>query len=137
MAQLITSSAEAISAFYPTATPSIKNAAESTKLAKALVSQQSSWDNSDKWTSVASAITAVAPSSALASFSSSGFDYQAITAASWYSKVNSNARSAFEAEQTALDKVASKVLDGGAKETQRAGLAMVGAAGIVGIMAAL
>ena len=130
-------SASVIHDFYPSGTPSIKNAAESTSLAKTLVAVESSWESSPEWTSVAQAIMSAAPTSAQQSIATSGYDYDVLTAAGWYNKVDSKARKAYASEVSVLNSAASKVLKNDALETGRPQMLVAGAVAVAGLMAAL
>lgn len=140
--KLTSSSPSVISDFYSNPTLSI-SAAASTSLASALASVQSTWLDSNKWTSARDAIYSAAPTAAQASISKSGYQYDALTTQSWYTK---NVPKAIQTDVAnygkALDSAAAKIV--GTPSTSSSGCMatgvpmMVGAMGVVGgVLAAM
>jgi hypothetical protein len=133
-------SGSVISEYY-TSTPSL-NAAQSTSLASALHSVETSWLDSPAWTSARDAIYSAAPSSVRTSIDSSGYGYKEITSQTWYTKVPKAQQTAIAGQISAVDSVAAKIVgtpsksSGGAMKT---GVPMVvGAMGLMGgVLAAL
>ncbi|KAG4444005.1 hypothetical protein IFR05_000465 [Cadophora sp. M221] len=130
-----------ISDFYPSETPKI-DAKASTSLASALHSVESTWENSDKFTSAIAAIYSAAPSAAQASLSKSNFVYDALTTQSWYTKDVPKAIQTDIADyRKAINSAAAKIV--GTPSTSKSGCMatgvpmVVGAMGVVGGMLAV
>ncbi|KAG0645116.1 hypothetical protein D0Z07_9111 [Hyphodiscus hymeniophilus] len=140
--------ASAISSFYPSSTPSL-NGAQSTSLAKALLSVESSWYDTPAYTSAQAAIYSAAPSSVQKSIESSGYLYNDLTSQDWYTKSVPHAvQTAVAGEIKAFDSAAEKIIGTatsssskgvGARARARAtGLGVAGVVGVVGgVLAAL
>ncbi|KAL5325477.1 hypothetical protein ACEPPN_006603 [Leptodophora sp. 'Broadleaf-Isolate-01'] len=138
--QLTSPSPSVISEFYPSETPKI-DAKASTSLASALNSVQSTWQNSNKFTSAIAAIYSAAPTAAQASLSKSNFEYDALTTQSWYTKGVPKAIQTDIADyRKAIHSAAAKIV--GTPSTSSSGCMatgvplVVGAMGVVGGMLA-
>ncbi|KAH7311093.1 hypothetical protein BKA65DRAFT_518585 [Rhexocercosporidium sp. MPI-PUGE-AT-0058] len=121
-----------ISAFYPDETPKI-DAKASTSLASALNSVQSTWENSNKFTSAIAAIYSAAPAAAQASLSKSDFVYDALTTQSWYTKDVPKAIQTDIADyRKAINSAAAKIV--GTPSTSSSGCMATGVPMVVGAM---
>ncbi|CZR63641.1 uncharacterized protein PAC_13538 [Phialocephala subalpina] len=125
-----------ISSFYPNSTPKI-NGAQSTSLASALHSVETTWRDSPAYTSANEAIYSAAPSSVLSSISKSGYYYREITSQAWYTKSVPHAvQTAVAEEISAIDSAASKILgtisSTGAAAPMRTAAPIMGAVAIAG-----
>ncbi|KAE8446470.1 hypothetical protein EG329_011933 [Mollisiaceae sp. DMI_Dod_QoI] len=99
-----------ISSFYPSSTPKL-NGAQSTSLASALHSVETTWRDSPAYTSANEAIYSAAPSSVKSSIDKSGYYYGEITSQAWYTKSVPHAvQTAVAGEISAIDSAAEKVL---------------------------
>ncbi|KAK0105020.1 hypothetical protein ONS95_004611 [Cadophora gregata] len=121
-----------ISAFYPDETPKI-DAKASTSLASALHSVESTWENSNKYTSAIAAIYSAAPTAAQASISKSGYEYDALTTESWYTKDVPKAIQTDVADyRKAINSAAAKIV--GTPSTSSSGCMKTGVPMVVGAM---
>jgi copper(I)-binding protein len=103
-------SASVISDFYPSSTPHL-NAAQSTSLASALYSVESTWTDSPAYTSAVEAIYSAAPSSVRSSIDASGYYYEQITSQAWYTKsVPGAQKTAISKQIAAIDSAAAKIV---------------------------
>jgi hypothetical protein len=133
--ELTSPSGSVISSFYPSSTPKIKGA-QSTSLASALHSVESSWYDSPAYTSADIAIFSAAPSSVQSSISKSGYYYKEITTQTWYTKnVPHAVQTAVAAEISAIDSAAAKIIGTPSSTSKGAGARAtgLGVAGMVGV----
>jgi hypothetical protein len=112
------------------------NGAQSTSIASAFLSIQSSWRNSPAYTSANSAIFSAAPKAVQSSISKSQYGYREIMTQTWYSKnVPKAIQTAVAGELSALDSAAAKILGTKTSTGMAARTAVpmaVGAMGIIG-----
>ncbi|KAF7899642.1 hypothetical protein EAF00_003978 [Botryotinia globosa] len=127
--------ASVISEFY-TITPTIPGGALST-LATALASVENSWTTQAAFTSFIDAIDSAAPSSVASSISKSGFHYNEIVTADWFTKkAPKDVQKAVSTYISNLDKVQSSVWSKVESETSKGfaaattGVPAVGAIGV-------
>ena len=130
-----TPSGSVISDFFPSSTPSLPAGASST-LATALASVQSSWTTAAAYTSFNEAVYSAAPSSIKSSISKSGFYYDDVVTADWFTKsAPKEVQSAVGSYLSAVDKVENSVFSQVETKTSK-GVAAAGATGVpaVGVM---
>lgn len=111
------------------------NGAQSTSIAKAFLSIQSSWRDTPAFTSAESAIISALPTSLQASVSKSGYGYRAITGQAWYTKnVPKAVQTAIAGELSAFDSAQAKILGTSTSKGAAARTAVPIAVGAMGIM---
>ncbi|CZT12294.1 uncharacterized protein RAG0_16166 [Rhynchosporium agropyri] len=132
-----------ISEFYPSETPKIDGKA-STSLAEALHSIQSTWQNSNKFTSARNAIYSAAPTGEVqSSLAKSGWNYGQVTTQKWYKDVPQAQKTDIADYRKAIDSAAAKIIGTPGKSKNGCmptGVPMMmGAVGVVGgvVMAAM
>jgi len=133
--------ASVLTSYYGTHVPSTLSASQSTALASAIRSVQSTWWDSPKYTSADEAIYSAAPPSAQSSMSASGFVYELITTETWYTKnVPTAVQSDVVAEISAVKSMVSAVAGSASKGAAAArvtGRAVVGVLGVAGALVVL
>ncbi|ESZ94178.1 hypothetical protein SBOR_5456 [Sclerotinia borealis F-4128] len=137
-----------ISQFFPSSTPSLPAGASST-LATALASVDNAWTTAPAFTSFNRAIYSAAPSSLQSSLSQSGYIYEKIATADWFTKkAPKDVQKAVNSYISAVAKVENSVFSKVATETSKAaaaaatgvpavgvmGVAMMAGLGVVGMM---
>jgi len=130
-----------LSEFY--SSPPTVTGSQLTALASALVSVESTWTDSPKYTSVLEAIYSAAPAS-VQSYLRTGTWYDSLTAQPWFTGVPGSAQSALSSQEAALISAEYAVLGtptstnaAPARATGAMAAAAAGAVGLVGVMAAL
>ncbi|KAM3065010.1 hypothetical protein ACMFMG_001219 [Clarireedia jacksonii] len=129
-----------ITEFFST-TPTVP-AGASTTLASALNSVHTKWQDSPAFTSAENAIFSAAPSSLQASLSKSGWNWNEVATASWFTKeAPKSVQKDVQSYTSAIDSVVSSVNSKIATETSKgaAGARQTGgvAVGVMGVMAAV
>ncbi|THV44436.1 hypothetical protein BGAL_0643g00020 [Botrytis galanthina] len=125
--------ASVISEFF-TATPTLPGGALST-LATALASVENSWTTQAAFTSFIDAIDSAAPSSVASSISKSGFYYNEIVTADWFTKkAPKDVQKAVSTYLSNVDKVESSVWSKVASETSKGAAAAATGVPAVGVM---
>jgi hypothetical protein len=137
-------SASVISEFFVSTTPSLPAGASST-LATALASINSGWTTAAAFTSFKDALYSAAPSSLQESLSQSGFIYNDVVTADWFTKsapkavqtaVNSYLSKVEKVEESVFSKVATETSKGAAATGAPVimGVALAAGLGVVGMM---